>query len=472
MADLTVSYNANGPEPKTSDELRTALVDEATALAPGLTTTLPGSLIEDMASTGTGGLISVDQMRIDTLNSVGPNSANLALLTLQAQQYGIPAQKGEGTTTVSVTFTGTPNYLIPAGFLVSDGTYQYSINEAVLIPPSGTTIAVTASGTQPGTWVVSPNTVTTLITSFPDNIVLSVNNLTAGVAATAPETNYEFRARVWDAGMFTVQGYPGALRTALTSVANVDTRQVSVVQRTGGFVVMAGGGDTYQQAMAIYKAGGDFTRLLGSTLSVTGITNANPGVVSTDITHGFSNGQIIRITGVQGMSGVNNTNLTVTVVDAHSFSIGINTTTSGTWTGGGVVTPNLRNVSLQIMDWPDTYTINYVQPLQQLVQITFRWATQSLDYLSNALILSLIQEDVTAYVNGIYAGQPLNINKLKDIFLQSMNPTVDMTLFTTLNVSVVVNGALVNPDLNTNIISGDPYSYWYIPSNGVIVAEA
>lgn len=472
MADLTVSYDENGPVPKTSDELRTMLVDEATALAPGLTTTLPGSLIEDMASTGTGGLISADQMRVDTLNSVGPNSANLALLTLQAQQYGIPAQKAQGTTTVPVTFTGTPNYLIPAGFLVSDGTYQYSINEPVLIPPSGTTIAVTATGTQSGTWVVSVGSVTTLITSFPDNITLTVTNLVAGTAAPAAETNYEFRARVWDAGMFTVQGYPGALRTALTSVDNVDTRQVSVVQRSGGFVVMAGGGDTYQQAMAIYKAGGDFTRLLGSTLSVTGITNANPGVVSTDLTHGFSNGQIIQIAGVQGMSGINGVSLTVTVVDAHSFSIGINTTSSGTWTGGGVVTPNLRNVSLQIVDWPDTYTINYVQPLQQLVQITFRWATQSLDYLSNALILSLIQDDVIAYVNGIYAGQPLNINKLKDIFMQSMNPTVDMTLFTTLNVSVVVNGALTNPDLNTNIISGDPYSYWYIASNGVIVAEA
>lgn len=472
MADLDVTYDKNGPVAKSSTDLRTLLVNEATALAPGLTTTLPGSLIEDLASTATGGLISADQMRVDVLNGVGPNSANLDLLRLQAQQYGIPAQKSEGLTTVPVIFSGTPNYLVPAGFIVSDGTYQYAINQSVLIPSSGTAIPVTATATQSGTWAVPVGTVNNTVTSFPNEISLTVTNLTTGVAAPGAETNYEFRARVWDAGMFTVTGYPGALRTALTSVDNVDTRQVSVVQNASNFTVMAGGGDTYQQALAIYNAGGDFTRLVGSTLSVTGITNANPGVVTTDLTHGFSDGQVIQINGATGISGINGVNFSITVIDAHSFSIAHDTTTSGTWTGGGVVTPNLRNMEIQIIDWPDTYTINYVQPLQQRVAVTFSWATQSLDFLSNALILTLIQADIISYINGIYAGQPLNLEKLKYIFLQDVNSTVDMTLFTTLDVSVVVNGALVEPDAGTNIISGDKFSYWYIASDGVIVREA
>ncbi|SSW85295.1 ubiquitin-activating enzyme E1 [Klebsiella pneumoniae] len=111
---------------------------------------------------------------------------------------------------------------------------------------------------------------------------------------------------------------------------------------------MCGGGDIYDMAGAIYKSAGDISRLKGTDLKVTGITNANPGVVTTDITHGFTTGQIIQMSGVTGMSGVNNVNLTVTVLSAHTFSIGINTTSSGVWSGGGVVTPK-EGANKQVM---------------------------------------------------------------------------------------------------------------------------
>lgn len=469
MADLTVSYDANGPVAMTSTELNDALVEQAVTLSPGLTTTLPGSLIEDMSSTGTGGLIVMDQIRQEMLNSIGPNTANLALLTLQAQQYGITAQKTAGTTTVNVQFTGTPNYLVPAGFVVSDGTYQYSLDAAVTIPSTGTTAAVTCTGTVTGQWAVAIGAVTTLITSFPSDIDLSVTNPTAGVAGSNAESNNQFRGRVWEAGMFTLLGYPTAIRTAVNNVDNVTTRLTSVVQASDGWIVLCAGGDNAAMATAIFGAAGDITRLQGTSLNVTGITKANPGVVTTDITHGFSDGQVIQINGVVGMTQVNGVSLTITVIDAHSFSIGVDTTSYGTWTSGGVVTPNLRNQSITIVDWPDSYTIPFAIPLVQTVSVTFQWATQSINYLSDTLLLSLIQDDVISYVNSIYAGQPLNINKLKNIWNEGVQDTVDMTLFTHLEVTVVVNGTLTDPDSNTNIISGDPYSYWYMESNGVTV---
>lgn len=469
MSDLSVSYNATGPVPKTSEELRSQLVTQATALSPGLTTDLPGSLIEDIVSTDVGALIICDQIRVDLINSVGPLKANQYMLNLLAQQSGIAAQKTQGSTTVPVTFSGPAGFVLPEGFLVSDGTYTYALNDATIIPASGVSSAATCEATTTGSWSVPVGSVNQVITSLPSDITVTCTNLVAGTPGGAAEKLFEFRERVWEGQMSTVQGYPGFIRQKLTDVNNVQARMVSVVQAGDHWVIMCGGGDIYEMAAAIYKSAGDISRLKGADLNITGITNANPGVMTTDITHGFSTGQVINVTGVTGMSGINNVPLTVTVLTPHTFSIGINTTSSGAWSGGGVVTPNLRNNVVTVNDWPDNYLIPFVIPLQQLVTIKFEWATESANYLTDATIATLVSPPVIQYVNGIYAGKPMNINNIKDVFLQSVNGTLDMSLITTLNVIVTVNGIITSPDAGTNIISGDPYSYWFIASDGVIV---
>ncbi|EPR9225442.1 TPA: baseplate J/gp47 family protein [Citrobacter amalonaticus] len=469
MSDLSVSYDAAGPVPKTAEELRSELVSRATELSPGITTDLPGSLIEDIVSTDVGALLICDQARVDLINSVGPLKANLSMLNLLAQQSGVAAQKTEGSTTVPVTFSGPAGFPVPQGFLVGDGTYTYQVSDATIISASGISSTVTCVATNTGSWAVPAGSVNQILTSLPSDITLTCTNPVAGTPGGEPETNYEFRERVWEAQMSTVQGYPGFIRQKLTDLENVQARLVSVVQSGNSWVVMCGGGDIYEMAGAIYKSAGDISRLKGADLNVTGITNTSPGIVTTDITHGFSSGQVINISGVTGMVGINNVPLTITVLSPHTFSIGIDTTASGSWTGGGLITPNLRNNVVTINDWPDNYLIPFVIPLQQLVTIKFEWATESTNYLTDATISSLVSEPVIQYVNSIYAGKPLNINNIKDVFLQSINSTIDMSLITTLNVIVTVNGVITSVDSGTNIISGDPYSYWFIASDGVTV---
>lgn len=471
MSDLNVIYDISGPVPQTAQDLRDDLVAIATSLSPGLTAELPGSLIEDMASTGAGALLVSDQARVDLINSVGPLTANKEMLTLLSQQYGIPFQKTAGSTTVPVSFTGPAGFLIPRGFIVSDGTHQYSLNEPVVIRSNGTSAVSTATGVTTGAWSAPPGTVTTIVTSTPSTVSLTVNNPVAATPAGKAETDAQFRVRVWDAGMATVQGYGAFIRTALSRVENIDARQVSVIQDGDKWVVLCGGGDVYDMAAAVLVSAGDITRIAPSKLNVTGITNASPAVVSTDLTHGFTAGQAVVINGVTGMSGINGVSFTATPIDSRSFSINYNSTSSGAWTGGGLVTPNLRNSTVAISDYPDSYQVNIVQPFQQLTTIEYLWATLGTNYLNNETILSLIQENVLSYVNNIYAGQPLNVGKLKDVFYQSVNGTIDMTLITTLNVNVTVNGVLTPVDSGTDIISGDRFSYWYIESTGISVNE-
>ena len=70
--------------------------------------------------------------------------------------------------------------------------------------------------------------------------------------------------------------------------------------------------------------------------TVTGITAANPGVV-TATAHGFATGQSISFANVAGMTEVNGNAYTITVIDADSFSI-VDTTTFTAYTSGGTAT--------------------------------------------------------------------------------------------------------------------------------------
>lgn len=70
--------------------------------------------------------------------------------------------------------------------------------------------------------------------------------------------------------------------------------------------------------------------------AITAITKANPGAV-TCTGHNLITGQVVGLTGVNGMTQVNGQTVTVTVVDADHFTIGIDTSAYGTYTSGGLV---------------------------------------------------------------------------------------------------------------------------------------
>jgi hypothetical protein len=66
-----------------------------------------------------------------------------------------------------------------------------------------------------------------------------------------------------------------------------------------------------------------------------GITQANPGNVTTTAAHNLATGQTVRLTGVVGMTEVNGETYRVTVVDALNFTIGVDTTGFTEYVSGG-----------------------------------------------------------------------------------------------------------------------------------------
>jgi hypothetical protein len=73
----------------------------------------------------------------------------------------------------------------------------------------------------------------------------------------------------------------------------------------------------------------------GTELAISAITQANPAVVTTSTDHGLVTGDEIHITGVLGMTQVNDREFVITVVDADEFSLNGEDSTGHTAYGSG-----------------------------------------------------------------------------------------------------------------------------------------
>ncbi len=468
MSDLpTVVLPKSGLQPRQPAELRAELVNDVSAINPGYTANLPASLIEDVASTDIGAVSLMEQGRVELVNSLTPFGANAFLLQQLGNVYGV--QQGQQTnTSVEVVFTGPPGFPIAKGFTVADGANQYTVIDGGIIPLSGTTVPLTAVCTLPGTFPIAANTVTNLVTSLPSGITLIVTNPQPGTPGLPAQDIGSYRAEVLAAGLAASQGMTRYLKTLLRNVNGVQTRLISTrANPGGGWEIIVGGGDDYEVANAIFEALFDVSTLVGSTMVITNITQTNPGVVTTELNHGYATGDNVTITGVLGMLIANNT-WTVTVIDEKHFSIGF-MAAGPAYISGGVCTPNVRNTSVAINDSPDIYFIPIVRPPLQTVAIVVAWNTTAVNFVADAAVAQLASPALVAYVNSIQVGQPMLTGQLEETFRDAVSSVLAPNLLTRLLFFVDINGVGVSPIAGTEIIQGDPESFFFIQPNGVVI---
>jgi len=461
MATITSA----GAIPATPQELLNEELAAATALSPGLTANLPGSLVEDMASTAAGALIIQDQAYVDLINSISPYSANAFILSQLGKVYGVSQGIGSNTS-VYVTFTGLAGFVIPVGFTVSDGTHQYVVQDGGIINASGQSSALYCLASTQGSWAIPVGTVTQIISSVPTGFTLTCTNLTAGVPGASAQTLQSYQAQVIQAGLATCQGTPTFVKTTLEKVSGVQANLVSIRNiATNSWEVICGGGDPYEVADAIFRSIPDISVLTGSVLQVATFTKANPGVVTTNLNHGYSTGQVVTISGSN--PSVWNGTYTITVLTPTTFSVGVNTSAYATYVGSGICSPNLRNVTVSINDYPDTYSITFVNPPVQTVAVSIVWNTVSTNLVSPAAVSQLATPNVVSYINTISVGQPINTFQLKEIFQASIASILPVNLISKIDLSVTINGISTAPVAGTLLIYGDPESY-FSTSNALV----
>lgn len=439
---------------------------------PGYTASLPGSLIEDIASTDTASNVMSDQARVELINSMTPFGCNMFVLYQLGQMLGVPAGVNSNMS-VPVVFSGTPNFILQTGLLVSDGTHTYVLTQAGSIGAGGASLPLTALATAPGIWGIPPNSVTEVVSSIPSGFTVDVDNPTAGQAGTVIETEQEYRLRVLQAELVACQGTPAFLKTLLMAIPGVVATQVGVQSvGGGGWKVIVGGSnpDAGQIAGQIYLGVPDVGSLQGSVMSVDSVTQANPGVVTTDLNHGYATGQVVTFATMGGMPSLDSGSYTATVLTEKTFSIGVDTTGIGPYTGGGIVSPNLRNNLVTINDYPDTYQIPFVTPPGQTVAVSLTWNTWTA-FAGAAVFNQTAQGAIVNYINSIPVGAPINEFAMQESVQQAVIGLLPLAQLARMVWAISINGVSTPPESGTGLVFGDPESYFNcIPAN-VTVAQ-
>ncbi len=471
---LSINIDASGALPTPPVDIWNNLITLVAAVNPGYTI-LPAGMIEDLASTATYAIALLDSAAIETINSITPFAANAYLLKELGAIYGVPPQITANTSVFVVFTSDTPGVQIPPGYLVSDGTYQYQVQDGGVIETDLSSAPLFCLCTTPGSFDVAINTVTAIVSTIPPAITLTCTNPQAGTPSAGAQTQAQYASEVLKAGL--VAGTAGAsmAKTLLKQVPGVQPRLISIVQvNGGGWEVICGGGDPYAIANAIYYSGIDISTLVGSTIGITALTNANPGVATTNLNHGLTTGQTnVHIAGVVGTTGVNGGPYTVTVIDEKRFSFGVNTTSSGAYVSGGVVTPNSRNIVVSLADYPDTYTIPFVNPPLQVVNLQLAWNTISPNFVSDAAVSQLGTVALVNYINSIPVGVPINLFTAQTVFVNAVVALFggDPSLISTMNWTVSINGVSTAPAVGTELIYGDPESAFGIIASAVAITQ-
>lgn len=469
MTDLPTVIDSSGLVPTAPATLRSNTVTYATSVSAGITTDLPGTLIEDLASTSVGALAQIDQARVDAVNSITPYGCNVALLDDMGYIYGV-TRGGASNTSAYVTFTGTPGYVVSAGTTVSDGTYTYVVQTSATLDSSGSSGNVYVLASTSGSWAVAAGSITQVTSSVPSGYTLAVTNSAAGTPGdSSGESDTSYRARIIASGAGSCQSTPRFMKSNISNIPGVSARLVSVASENGYYRVMVGGGDPYQVAGAIYQSIADLPLLVGSTNSITSISQAASAVVTTELTHGLTSGTVV-ISGCQGMTGANGT-WNISVVDNNSFQINYNSSSAPAYTGSGVIETNPRNESVDVVDYPDTYSIPFVVPLQQRVVISLIWNTNADNTVSNDTVSTLGKAAIVSYINGIYAGAPINVFQLQSVFSSAVSNAVSPENMTRLVFTVYIDGEQVAESTGTGVIQGDAQSYLYSELSDITITR-
>lgn len=86
---------------------------------------------------------------------------------------------------------------------------------------------------------------------------------------------------------------------------------------------------------------------VGERLVITGVTSANPGVVTTSTSHGYTNGDKVQIQDIVGMTQINDKQFTIDNVTSTTFELkGENTSGYTTYSSGGITRRVLSDIKV------------------------------------------------------------------------------------------------------------------------------
>lgn len=172
-------------------------------------------------------------------------------------------------------------------------------------------------------WETNKAVLANSLISFGNNVYKAMNAATTG---TLPPTHISGNAYDGVVGVQWAYQHSGYGIVQITAFLSTTSVQCTVMPtQPGGIALLP-------------------SDVVGSAKAITGITQANPGVVTANA-HGFSNQDVVYITSVVGMTQINNTFVTATGVAANTFNMqGVDTTGFTAYSSSGVATKNATTI--------------------------------------------------------------------------------------------------------------------------------
>jgi hypothetical protein len=99
------------------------------------------------------------------------------------------------------------------------------------------------------------------------------------------------------------------------------------------------------------------------------------------------------------------------------------------------------------------------------------WNTNLPNFTSGAQVNALAAPAIQSYINSIIVGQPINLNAMEAAFIASIASVLSVDNLSALTFTVFVNGVETNPEAGTELIPGDPESYFQCAANGAVVSQ-
>ncbi len=148
----------------------------------------------------------------------------------------------------------------------------------------------------------------------------------------------------------------------------------------------------------------------------------------------------------------------------------ISTLTNEVPSGSGDNPPRAVNVS--IIDAADTYTIPYLIPNSQDVAINLTFSIISNIDVSEDVVSSLATQPIIDYLTNIQIGDPINLINLESVFVESIMDVVLPKNISNIFITVYIDDIAKPPLEGTQLVYGDPYSYFITSSTAITIRKA
>ncbi len=129
------------------------------------------------------------------------------------------------------------------------------------------------------------------------------------------------------------------------------------------------------------------------------------------------------------------------------------------------------DINVSINDYPDTYAVVYVDPVQQAVVVQLTWNTTVPYVVSTDAVAQLGSPAIINYINSIPVGAPINVFEMENAFADAISALIPTPFLTRMVWTVSIDGTPTAPVSGTFKIVGDAEGYFLTDAGSITIAQ-